>query len=210
MSAVARSCIAERGEDVVDGFGLIAGAESSGAFDLRACEPGAKGRRSPAVRAYRVIAGDRIEASALFYHVGEAVAIRDQNALVHAIGQADEGGEFVPGEGRTAGAEFCLVGVEVSPSAFQRCRPRRCHRWSRPAACAANGGRSPRARPVSPFSTATVARYASAKTSKASPRSTFVTRSVSRFSNTRNVDSASKIPLCTRLRAQNAWEDPLH
>ena len=40
----------------------------------------------------------------LFQQAGEAIAVGDERALVHAIRQADEGGELVPGERRPAGA----------------------------------------------------------------------------------------------------------
>ena len=98
--------LAERGEDAVAGFGLMGERGLAGAFDLRACEPGAEGGEVRRFEFVEVVAGDRVERGALFHQAGEAVAIRNQEALVHAIRQADEGGEFVPGKRRAAVRNF--------------------------------------------------------------------------------------------------------
>src|SRR5436190_11800531 len=66
-----------------------------------------------------IIAGDRIETGALPNHGCKAVAVRKQHAPFNAIRESDECGEFVPSQGRTARAEFCLVGVMFAELRFK-------------------------------------------------------------------------------------------
>ena len=84
--------LAECGEDAVAGFDLMRERGLAGACDLHACEPGAESGEVLRFEFVEVVAGNRIEGGALLHQAGEAVAIGDQDALVHAIRQADEGG----------------------------------------------------------------------------------------------------------------------
>ena len=103
--------LAQRGENVAESFVLMRKRMLRRALDFRAFEPCADRREVLRGEFVEIVAGDRVETGALLHHVGEAVAVGDQHALVNAIRQADEGGKLVPRQRRPAGAELRLIGV---------------------------------------------------------------------------------------------------
>src|SRR6266496_5420039 len=87
--------------------------------DTRAFEPRANDGKVLRFEFVEIVAGDRIETSALLNHVCKAVAVREQHALFNAIRESDERGKLVPCQRRTARAEFCLVCVMFAELRFE-------------------------------------------------------------------------------------------
>jgi hypothetical protein len=84
--------VAQCGQNMVEGFGLMRERRLWFPFDFPAFKPRANCCEVRRFEFIKIVASDRIERGALLHQTGEAVAVRDEHALVNAIREADECG----------------------------------------------------------------------------------------------------------------------